>query len=412
MNGPGPVEEQERNESLDVLRGFALFGVFMVNVSYMAMSTSAADKPEGGFGDQSAWAFVKILFESKFVALFSLLFGAGLVMQALRAEAKGRRLGWTVLRRLAVLAVIGLLHGTLLFVGDILLPYAAMGLVLYAAHRLPARILGGIGLALALLAAGLSSVGFELLPAPEEQPSRIDDIDSTLGMLDVYFNGSDEDRDYIETVAFRQGPLESLLVVRSAGYFGWLLLSTLIGFNTRVLALFFLGAAAMKLGLFRAERRDLHRKLLARGLVVGLTVELLLVALRTATDHEGSWILALVLPIRTLTSIVLAGAYAGGVLLLVWSRALAPLRHGLAGVGRLSLSNYLGQSIAANLIFCYFGLALFGELSRWELVGIVCVVFLFQMIASTLWLRAFRIGPFEWLWRSLSYGRPQPLLRR
>ena len=135
----GPVKERERIVALDVLRGFALLGIFMVNMQFFAMPFGELISPDfydgASIGDVLAWGFVKAFFEYKFISLFSLLFGAGLIIQMTRAEARGRRFVPLYLRRLLVLAVIGLVHGFGLWYGDILFVYACAGLVVFLCRR-------------------------------------------------------------------------------------------------------------------------------------------------------------------------------------------------------------------------------------------------------------------------------------
>ena len=141
----GPVREGERIVTLDVLRGFALFGIFMVNMQFFALPFSDIFAPRafdgGPASERLAWGLVKLLFEYKFISLFSLLFGVGLVVQMTRAEARGHSFVPVFLRRLAVLALIGLVHGILLWYGDILFFYGCVGTILLLCRRLRPKTL-------------------------------------------------------------------------------------------------------------------------------------------------------------------------------------------------------------------------------------------------------------------------------
>ncbi|MEM8998324.1 MAG: DUF418 domain-containing protein, partial [Acidobacteriota bacterium] len=154
----------DRLVALDVLRGFALFGVLLVNVPFAALPTSEALRPAPGAGGSELWGWilVKALAETKFVSLFSLLFGIGLVLQLGRAEARGGDTGF-YRRRLAILGAVGLFHGLLLWQGDILFPYAVAGAVLYLLRRRSPRALVRVAVPLLVigvaLSTGLAAVG-------------------------------------------------------------------------------------------------------------------------------------------------------------------------------------------------------------------------------------------------------------
>lgn len=385
MASLAPTSGAERIVSLDALRGFALFGVLLVNLPFMAFSTSEAlATPDPGtepIQNVVAWVLEKSLFETKFFTIFSFLFGIGLVLSMRRAEAAGRPFARLYLRRLGWLALIGLLHGTLLFEGDILLPYAIAGLLLFPCRNMrPARL---VAAALVPLVIGIG------LSALWAYTGRLESIDWAV----------------TEKHAIADGPLLESIRLRAFDYAAWLFYSTLISFNWRVLAMFFLGAAAMKADLLgRMRGRDLVRAV-ALGLLVGGSIEGAVVASRLVSPTLEGAVAVLRALAEELGSLVLSAGYAAGVVLLVRSGRVPRLVHGLASAGRMALTSYLSQSILANLLFMGFGLALFGQLSRAELLLLAVVVFAAQVLFSVVWLRIFRFGPFEWVWRRLTYGR-------
>ena len=390
MEHTAPTKTPPRLASMDAMRGLAIFGIFMVNIQVMAMPFEWMMDPDYAVGTEVwAWAATTALFESNFVAIFSMLFGAGLILQMQSAERKGAAFGPLYLRRLGVLFVMGLLHGTLLFLGDILLLYSVVGLLLFFCRKLRPKTLVMIG-AVPLLIAIFGAFGLEY--------------------FSEYLTEQDPEAEIQRQFAVRrEGPLSALLTYRSIAFVFWMILSSL-WFNWRVLSMLFLGAALMKLGFFEERRTSWHR----RAALVGLTLGLGLEALTTWSTWHGELGLAggLLAGVHQLSSLGLALGYMGAVALLVHSNALAWLTSGLSAVGRLSLSNYIMQSVVGNLLFTFIGLAWFGERTRWELMGIVCGTFSLQIVISLIWLRFFRIGPLEWAWRSLTYLKRQPLLRK
>ena len=372
--------------SMDAMRGFAIFGIFMVNIQIMAMPFEWALNPHYSEGpDVWAWAVTRTLFESNFVAIFSMLFGAGLILQMESAARKGVAFGPLYLRRLVVLMFMGLLHGTLLFLGDILLLYSVLGLVLFLCRKLEAKtllIVGAIPLLIAL-------VGAFLLDGMGDWQNPDDEIQAQLR---------------VQT----EGTITELLTRRAVGFGFWMILSSL-WFNWRVLSMLFLGAALMKLDFFEERRATWHKRAALLGLTLGLGIE----ALTTwaAWEELPGLTSRFLASFHEVSSLGLAFGYMGGIALLVHSNTLSWLTQGASAVGRLSLSNYILQSVVANLLFTFIGLAWFGERTRWELMGIVCVTYTVQIVLSTIWLRYFHMGPLEWVWRSATYLHVQPFRR-
>ena len=156
-----PVQESERIEALDVLRGFALLGIFMVNIQFFSLpfmeGVGQLTLVGAAQGEVWGWAFIRTFCELKFVSLFSLLFGMGLVVQMTRAKTKGKAFGLYYLRRTIVLAIFGLSHALLLWYGDILFLYACLSLLLFALCRLSAKTLLNIWIGLVVISLLIST---------------------------------------------------------------------------------------------------------------------------------------------------------------------------------------------------------------------------------------------------------------
>ena len=380
-----PVEPGDRIEFLDVLRGVALLGILMVNLPFLGLPLSEAASPPGlASGGADAWtgAIVRALAENKFMGLFSLLFGMGLALQVDRAEARGVSARSFYPRRLAVLAVFGVLNGTMIFFGDILLPYAVAGTVLFLLRRRAPRTM--LWVAALFLLVGISlSVLFE-------------------GVFVTDSGGGADERGLDRALA--EGTFLEGTVARGQIYAVWLLLSSIIAFNWRILALFLVGAAVMRLGWTRPDARALHRRLAAIGLTAGLTLEGASLLLHASEDATvGIRILDVLM--HQVGGLCLSAGYAGAVAVWCSSSLAARVRRGLAATGRMALTNYLGQNVVAGLIFYGHGAGRLGDFSRVELVGLGVLIFGSQVVLSTLWMARARGGPMELLWRRLTYPR-------
>ncbi|KLD71183.1 hypothetical protein Y887_07950 [Xanthomonas pisi DSM 18956] len=383
-----PVARGERLLQLDVLRGLALFGVLLVNIGYFCGADLAQEAgiayPLGDFGGL-AGDLVRVLLENKAAALLSILFGAGLAIQADRASDRGQSRWPFALRRSAVLALLGSVHTFLLWNVDILLDYALISLMVLPFLRLSAgRVLWAIPVVLivsAVIAGPMQALATDLPPAQAY----------TLG-LQHYGQGG-----WLDALQYRWW--ETLHVIgpmRIANRFV-------------ILAPFFIvGVAAWKGGWLSAP--DAHRRRLRQVFVLCFSFGLVANAVPQEALH--AWVNQLALqPLRVLIKVTfffakfaLTLGYAAGILLLlqrsrwrVWLGVFAPL-------GRMALTQYLLQSLVCTWIFYGFGLGQYGRMPLDLALALGVLLFAMQVISSRWWLARFSIGPVEWLWRRLSYG--------
>ena|GEM_PF-269988 len=387
-----PTETTERLQGLDVLRGFALYGVFLTNamVSSRPLEEAIAPPDLQNVADASqrisetiAWAIFDGLLVTKFVAIFSLLFGMGLVLQNERAETKGQPFAPIYRRRLTILAVIGLLHGCLLFEGDILLVYSIVGAVLFCFRNLSPRAL--FGMSLFPLTLGLF-----------------------LALAWALLEHLDQASEYAESDAWFKSMLPSatfleMLTIRPMDFLGWLFFSSLMSFNCRVVAFFFMGAAIMKCGWIKPQFVNWQRNVGLACLAIGLTMEGLSVYWTLSIESPSLGLSLLRTMLDELGSVILSFGYMGIVLWIVHRNLLTRLTRCLAAVGRTALTNYLLQSVILNVVFMAFGLGLHHQLSRVQVLAWFSLIFVAQIIISTLWLSYFKMGPIEKLWRSQTY---------
>ena len=398
-----PVSPTERIEALDVLRGFALFGILVVNIQAFAMISPAYMNPTA-YGDfrganRLVWLVTHVLFEMKFMTLFAMLFGAGVVLMTGRAEAAGRSGVAVHLKRMGWLIVFGLAHGYLLWYGDILVWYGLCGLVVVWLRRASPALLGGLGLAAVGITSLLSLlIGWSMPYWPEESRHALrESWDPSSETIEA------------ELAAYRGGWQEQT-THRAPMTLGSQTIRFLVWGAWRVGGVMLLGMALFKLGVLGGQRAPpFYLRLCLAGFLVGIPIVLLGVQQQFAHDWDYRYGFFLGSQYNYWASLPVSLGWVGLVLWICTTGALPALRRGLAAVGQMALTNYLMQTIIATTIFYGHGLGLFGRVERVGQLAIVLVIFVAQVFFSLAWLQHFRFGPFEWLWRSLTYGRRQPL---
>ncbi|MDE0349408.1 MAG: DUF418 domain-containing protein [Gammaproteobacteria bacterium] len=418
---PGPVAPGERIEALDVLRGFALLGILLLNIigfglPFVSYLNPAADGATQGvnFG---VYVTVDVFFEGALRALFSMLFGAGVCL-----FAAGRGAG-PYYRRQLLLLLFGLFDAfVLLWTGDILVPYALAGLVLYFARNWRPRSLyiasGVVFTYLALLyALILVSLGVLAEQAGEIQ-ARVAAGEAVTaaerGLLAQYvemsFTVHPPPQELAREIASWRGTYAESFAANAAGLLGSTYPTNLpLVVFWDALAGMLLGMALFKSGVLQAQRSPrFYGVLAATGLTVGLAVNVVEVGLRAGTGFDTQWLPSFSSPLYDLGRIAMGLGYLG-LVMLVCQRALwVAARRALSAVGRMALTNYLMQSLICLFVFHEIGLGWWSELERYQLYFVVAAVWAFQVAVSLWWMGRYRFGPMEWLWRALTYGRLPP----
>jgi len=385
-----PVARRERVDSIDVVRGIALFGVLQVNlltefrVSLFRQFVTRHTDP--GWLNHLVDNALEIALFFKAFALFSFLFGAGLGAQYERTLQSGRSFFAFAARRLAILLVIGLIHLFLINNGDILTTYAVIGLLALPFMRCSRAVLLGLS-ALAYLAAVAPIPYPPLFGGGETLRAHIDAANHAYG------SGS-----LADVTRFRIHEVRHIAVL-------------LLWAVPRTLGLFLLGVVAWRERLFEApvDRLGALRAIATGGLVGGGAAQTAVFA-----AHEGWWHITE----RTVSAVDVFGAgalalgYAAALVLLLRRPRVQRLFAPLASLGRAALSNYLCQSIILGGLFYGYGAGLYGRLGSASAAGVGLVIYALQVVASHIWFRHFHFGPAEWLWRSLTYGQRQPMRRR
>lgn len=430
--GVGPVLAAERVATIDVVRGLAVLGILVMNIVEFAWPDEAYGNPAFAGGctgaDLWTWYAQTALFDGKMRALFSMLFGAGLVLIAERVERSGNALSATdvVLRRCLWLVPFGIVHRFFLqWTGDILYQYGLLGLIAVAFRHLRARtllVLGTVWL-LAFVPIGLrryaqscetrdqaaaavvlqqkgekvpEAMAFSqqrwdaransIPPKPETLQKEIDDV--RVGYWQLFRNRWDFHH------TFQSAYL----------YYLWVF---------DVLGMMWLGMGLLKLGFFHGRcRTGVYGGLL----LVGIGVALAQLAWAVRWQKAGFSPVALELRlVQDLTyahgRALVALAWASALLLVLRTGRLRMLTSALGAVGRMAFSCYILQTVVCSLLFFGYGLGWFGTISRAHLLLVVAAVSLLQVVFSLAWLRVCRFGPLEWVWRSLVWWQVQPLRR-
>ena len=405
-----PTAPTEREPVLDVLRGVALLGILLINIEYLRTAgfydSFVGAMPTTTLADRIAQFGMGWLAAGKFLSMFAILFGVGAALIAERAAQAGRSPRRLLARRYGLLAVLGLVHMVLLFPGDILFLYGLTGLTLLPFVRLGARaaLRWGVGLVVGmtvLWAAATAVVAFA--PAPPA------DHEGAVAQQE-FFVGLQEQA----VIAFTEGSYLDVIGANAAQ--SLILQGGQLVMLPWILGLFLLGFAVARAGVVAdvAAHRPLLRRVAAVGLGVGLPLNLLLgpvgplwggATLQQGADDPG--MLVVVAVVQLLGSPLLAAGYLAGVALLVL-RFGVPRR--LAAVGRMALTAYLSQSALALVVFAGFGL--YDTLGSAAALFVVAGIWVLLLLACPVWLRFFRYGPVEWLWRTATYGRRQPMRAR
>jgi len=425
---PAPVQPQDRFATIDVVRGLAVLGILVMNVVEFGQPLRFYDNPAAGGGAPDAdlwtWFVQSALFDGRMRALFSMLFGAGLVLFTERLQRSGRGADavdvW--LRRCLWLVLFGVLHRfALQFTGDILYQYGLLGLIAVAFRKLrPRSLLLAGALCLAAFtpielwhhhqastqrdqAAQAKQLADSQQPVPQPLQEARTRWERRIAPPKPESSAPEIDAmrsDYATVFAYRWDYHHMFQSSYLYSYFVW-----------DVLGMVFVGMALARLGFFQGQCRP--RVYLA---LLALAVPLALASFLWANAFAGAQFSPAELELKLVHGIAypfvrgLAGlGWAAGSILLVQRGWMRWLTTALGRVGRMAFSNYLLQTLCCTWFFFGYGLGYYGRLSRAELMLVWLGVSLVQVLASWLWLSRFRLGPVEWLWRSLTYQRWQPL---
>jgi len=401
-----PTQLSERIISLDILRGFAILGILIMNIQSMSMIGAAYINPTA-YGDftginKIVWIISHVLADSKFMSIFSILFGAGVILFTDRLKAKGVKSLNIHYRRTFWLLIIGLLHAYVLWYGDILVAYALSALWIILLRKKKPKTLFIVGAIIFSIGSILYFLtGISIPYMPEEaitgmMESWLPDTKTIAAEINAYRS------DFLTQMDTRIPESIWMQTYLFFYFIGW-----------RASGLMLIGMGLYKSEILSAKKTNrFYLKMTLIGLIFGFALILIGLYKNFENNFSLEYSFFLGSQFNYWGSVLVALGYIGLIILLIKSFKKGWLANSLKAVGQTALSNYLIQSILGTFIFYGHGLGLYGKVERWQQILIVIGIWILQLIISPIWLKYFKFGPFEWLWRSLTYWKIQPMRMR
>ena len=394
----------DRILSLDVVRGFALLGILLINILAFGAISAMTLNPPLGFSltsDIWIWGAVELTAEGAMRALFSMLFGAGVLLFLERGKDRGK----LHFKRTFWLLIFGLINGyVLMWLGDILFTYALAGFILYFLRNMSAKGLAILSMVLFACLCAYSAalnLGLEFLRSAANQ-----NAEAAAGWAEFYDVFAPSEAAKKAEIAQRTGSFLALMSWSAAEYTIMLLTFIPMLLVWDALVFMCIGMALYRYQVLQGAHSDRFYLFIAlAGFGVGLTINGYEIYLMIASDFDILETFPFFKPTYQLGRLGVALGWLG-VLILAMRRF--GIGRKLAAVGRMALTNYLMQSLICLFIFSGIGFGLLGELRRTELYIVVLLIWAFQLWLSPWWLARFHYGPAEWLWRALTYGKAPP----
>ncbi len=426
-----PVSAKERIFAVDALRGMAVLGILLMNIPVFAMPPAYMMNPTR-FGDSptlnaSAWLAGHVLVEGKMRCLFSMLFGAGVIILTSRAEERGTGAQGADIyyRRTIWLMIIGLLHAYFLWEGDILFWYGALGLLLYPFRKLSGAtlVIAGIVVSAIMVPQGIYA-DYQLkkleadAKAAEQAAAAGEKLTEEQTAARTQWNARQRN------LQPKQAQIDKRIKTYLSDY--WTIFVSRMKETFRahpiglyqvglpdVLGMMMIGMGLMKLGVITASRSLRFYIILATlCYAIGLPLNSYLAYLLYSNNYDRSSNILFYFSTYNVDRITITIGHACVLMIICKTGVLSWLTSRLSAVGQMALTNYIMQSVLCTFLFYGYGLGLFGQLQFYQLIYVVLWVWCFQLLLSPIWLSIFRFGPLEWLWRTLTYLKVQPMLRR
>ena len=389
-----PIDLKNRIHSLDLLRGFAVLGILIMNITSFSQISMAYMNPKIGAGlegyNQYFHGFNFIFADTRFMSIFSMLFGAGVILFTQRIEAKGKRVAALHYKRMFWLLLFGLIHAYFIWVGDILVAYAICGSLVFFFRKKSIRTLFIMVVILFLIPISLKFMTYYGMPA--------DALESTF----AFFHPSAE-QIASQTQAMRGSYLEQMpLRVEDAIQIQTLVF--MIEMFWRASAMMLLGMILYRKGILSAEKSTAYyKKLMWVGFVPGLILSGIGLSQVYASEWNAAYVMNIGANYKFVSGLFMALGYIGLVIWCYKKGIFKKFQNRLRATGRMAFTNYIGMSVICTLLFNGHGLGLFGTLDRLQQFLIVISVLVLILIISPLVLKNYRLGPLEWLWRKLTY---------
>lgn len=404
----GPVSLTERILFIDVLRGMALFGILAANMRAFVAPLDVYDNIQilfHGRADILAQAFIDLFFQGKFISIFSFLFGMGFAIQLSRAEARGAKFLSFYPRRLLALALFGLIHGILIWAGDILLTYSLSGAILLLFRNRQQKTLlwwAGSLLSLPLVVGSTFMALYYTRFRPHWMNHKPTDMSKIYAVIQIYAHGT----------------VRQILTQNWVEWKGFLISQV---FAIYAVGLFLLGMWVWRAGIVQHldEYRPVFKRLCAWCLPVGLAMNIFYAyQYASVPPDQVTFGLRVANILHLLGAHILAAGYISGLALIFLNVNLRRFVLPFAAVGRMALTDYLMQSVLCTLFFYHYTTGLYGRIGPAMALIPTVVLYSAQVVFSNWWLKRYRFGPMEWLWRGLTYGKfpamrkgePEPFL--
>ncbi len=398
-----PINTSARIGSLDLLRGFAILGILVINIQWFSMPGLTGFNPTI-YGDLTGinrivWTVSHLFGEVKFMTIFSMLFGAGIMLLCQRLEQSNLKPTKIYYRRILWLLFFGILHAYLLWTGDILVWYSLSGLLAYLFWRLRPGWLVFWSILLLLIGTGLYALFQWSLPYwPQEAFQSNKDMwspspEAIQHSLDIYRGG------WLNQMTDR---LPTSLTMHTFIY--------LIYGLWRTLGIMLAGMALMKWGVLSAQRsKRFYITTALLGLLIGLSITAYGIYQNMAHNFSFEFSMFGGTLFNYWGSIPVALGYISLIMLWWNSRFGTWCKSALSATGRMAFSCYIAQTLICTTLFYGHGFGLFGYVPRWGQFCIVIAIWIIIILWADFWLKRYRFGPLEWLWRSLTYWKRQPM---
>ncbi|PSK99820.1 DUF418 domain-containing protein [Cecembia rubra] len=432
---PKPAVLTERIDIIDIIRGIALLGILILNIPYFSMEEYFTEPWSQDTANTNFWVHAVniIFFEGKMRALFSMVFGAGIVLFTTNKEKAGKSATWLFYKRMIWLTLFGLAHAHLiLWMGDILYFYGLIGMLAFLFRKMKPKYLA-MGVPIVAIIGFVASTLFmqnirgEYLEAKTAMEKQ--EAGEALGEKELEAIAAWEETrkemipnkdEVVENTALMKGSYSDVAGhVRPKAFDGQT--KYLIFSIWDMLALMLLGIALYKWGFLTMKwTTDQYIKTIWIGYGIGLPLVIFSfvyntihfpnveAGLKYIEEHSIMWVNL----IYDFQRILIMMAHVALVIVLYQKGYLTRLMNGLRAVGQLAFTNYVMHSVICTLVFFGYGLNQYAEWEYYQLYYLVIGIWIFQLVISPIWLKYFLFGPLEWLWRCLTYGRVQPFVRK
>jgi len=426
VQADAPVAVSARIASLDILRGVALLGVLLLNILGFGMASAGYFHPLVGLGknpelNYAVWGIMNLFFEGSMRGLFSLLFGAGIVLFATgfgtrSGKEKGAFLHY---KRTFFLLLFGMFDSfVLLWTGDILILYAMAGALLYPLRNARPKTLLILSATVLLCTSILFAVSGVIVEEGRDAAARIDADPSAEHSpeereLAALWTGSENQFTYNESAIEEELDIRRGSYIEIADYSAKKVIDSLLFFTPVYMlwdcvGMMLLGMGLYRMGVLSAQRsKKNYLQLAIGGFALGLAVNGFELFQAIDSDFDAIVVSGYFQGTYQLGRVAMSMGWLGLIMLFCQGEIWSGLKNRLAAVGRMALSNYLLHSLICLVLFTGAGFGLIGVFERWELYVIVLLIWMVQLALSPWWLKRYSFGPAEWLWRSLTYGSIQ-----